>query len=357
MHSEKESMMSSHTNVALVVGASGIIGQALVETLAAHPDWTVRALRHTDIQGVATIDADLHDAASTAAALRAAGDTTHVFYAALAPQPDLAHEETVNLAMLENLLDGLAAAGAPLQRVVLYQGAKVYGVHLGKVHAPFYEDDPRYLGPNFYYSQEDLLRARAERDGFDWAILRPDVVVGSAAGNPMNITVTMAVYAALSKARGLPLRFPGSAVTYRAVLAQVTDAAWLARASIWAALAPAAHNEAFNLVGEPFRWERIWQHVADAFDMEVAAPQPMVLVQQMPSLANEWTALVARHGLQGPPFEQLVRWGFGDFIFNCEFDVLSDMGKIRRAGFVEPSDNARWIRTALQQLREKKIIP
>jgi nucleoside-diphosphate-sugar epimerase len=347
----------SNKNVALVVGASGIIGNALVETLAAHPDWTVRALRRTDVAGVATIDADLHDAVVTRAALQDAGDTTHVFYAALAPQPDLAHEETVNLAMLENLLDGLKAVDAPLQRIVLYQGAKVYGVHLGKVHAPFYENDPRYLGPNFYYAQEDLLCARAERDGFDWSILRPDVVVGSAAGNPMNITVTMAVYAALSQARSLPLRFPGTSVTYRDVLAQVTDASWLARASLWAALAPAARNEAFNLVGEPFRWERIWQHVADAFEMEVAAPQPMSLVQQMPSMAGEWAELAARHGLQGPAFQKLVNWGFGDFIFNCEFDVISDMGKIRRAGFVEPSDNEQSILTALRQLREKKIIP
>jgi nucleoside-diphosphate-sugar epimerase len=347
----------SHKNVALVVGASGIIGNALVETLVAHPDWSVRALRRTDIEGVATIDADLHDAVATAAALRGAEDTTHVFYAALSPQPDLAHEETVNLDMLENLLDGLKAAGAPLQRIVLYQGAKVYGVHLGNVHAPFYENDPRYLGPNFYYAQEDLLRARAERDGFDWSILRPDVVVGSAAGNPMNITVTMAVYAALSKARGLPLRFPGSAVTYRDVLAQVTDATWLARASIWAALAPSARNEAFNLVGEPFRWERIWQHVADAFEMEVAAPQPMSLVKQMPSLAGEWAEIATHHGLEGPAFQKLVSWGFGDFIFNCEFDVVSDMGKIRRAGFIEPSDNEGWIQTALDQLRAKKIIP
>jgi hypothetical protein len=140
-------------------------------------------------------------------------------------------------------------------------------------------------------------------------------------------------------------------------MAQVTDATWLARASIWAALAPEARNEAFNLVGEPFRWERIWRHVADAFKMEVAAPQPMSLVKQMPSLAGEWAALATHHGLQGPDFPQLVNWGFGDFIFNCEFDVVSDMGKIRRAGFVEPSDNEGWIRTALQQLRDKKIIP
>jgi len=97
--------------------------------------------------------------------------------------------------------------------------------------------------------------------------------------------------------------------------------------------------------------------VADNFGMEVSAPQPMSLARQMPSLAGEWEKLVTRHALQGPAFQKLVSWGFGDFIFNCEFDVISDMGKIRRAGFLEPSDNERWIQTALHQLRQKKIIP
>lgn len=347
----------STNHKALVVGASGIIGNALVKTLAAHPDWQVRALRQSSIAGVATIAADLLDARATAEALQGARDTTHVFYAALAPRPDLAEEEAVNVAMLRNLLDGLQAAGAPLQRVVLYQGAKVYGVHLGVAQAPFYEDEPRHLGPNFYYAQEDFLCARAQRNGFDWSILRPDVVVGSAAGNPMNIAVVMGVFAALSKERGLPLRFPGSWTTYREVLAQATDASWLARASLWAALAPAARNEAFNIVGEPFRWERIWQLVADVLQMELASPQPMSLARQMPSHAKAWNALTVKHSLQPLAYERIVSWGFGDFIFNCAFNVVSDMGKLRRAGFVEPSDNAAWFQTALHQLQEKKVLP
>ena len=343
--------------MALVVGASGIIGNALVETLAAHPDWDVRALRSTDVPGVHTINADLHDADGTAAAMRNAADTTHVFYAALAPQPNLAEEERVNLQMFRHLLDGLHSAGAPVQRVVLYQGAKVYGVHLGTVKAPFYEDDPRHLGPNFYYAQEDFLRSRAERDDFEWSILRPDVVVGSAAGNPMNIAVITATFAALSKSRRLPLRFPGSWKTYRDVLAQVTDAGWLARASLWAAVAPSARNEAFNLVGEPFRWERIWHQVAAAFDMDIADPQPMCLAKQMPTFNEEWAQLTSRHNLRTLPLDRIVSWNFGDFVLNCEFDIISDMGKIRRAGFVEPIDHDHGFQAAISQLQEKRIIP
>lgn len=347
----------SHNYVALVVGSSGIIGSALVETLFAAPDWTVRALRKTSVVGVETIDCDLLDAEATKAGLMAARDTTHVFYAALKTDPDLARESENNTDMLRNVLDGLKAAGAPLQRVVHYQGAKVYGVHLGAGVAPFYENDPRHVTPNFYYAQEDLLRERQASDGLDWSILRPDVVVGDIAGNPMNIAMVIGVFAALSKQAGIPLRFPGSMCTYREVVAQLTDAHWLARASLWAALAPNARNEAFNLVGEPFRWERIWSKVAEALDMQVASPQPFSLARHMPGKAKDWEKLAAAHDLNTLPFEQLVGWPFGDFIFNTEFDMISDMNKIRRAGFTEVVNNEEMMIDAVKGLGDKGFIP
>lgn len=81
------------------------------------------------------------DAAAIRAALAAAADTTQLFYAAVQPHPSVAEEDRINTAMLRHLLDGLDAVGAPLERVVLYQGGKVYGVHLSPVRAPFYEDE------------------------------------------------------------------------------------------------------------------------------------------------------------------------------------------------------------------------
>jgi hypothetical protein len=91
--------------------------------------------------------------------------------------------------------------------------------------------------------------------------------------------------------------------------------------------------------------------------MEVGSPQPLPLARQMPSQAAAWEKLAVSHGLQRMPFEQLVGWSFGDFIFNTEFDVISDMGKIRRAGFIEPADNEGWISAALSSLRNKKYLP
>ena len=342
---------------ALVVGASGIIGNAVVRELHGRPEWTVRALPRTFVDGVETVKADLTDAQATARALGAARDTTHVFYAALKSGTDLLDEERINGGMLRNLLDGLKAVGAPLQRVVHYQGAKVYGVHLGPTQAPFYEDDPRHMTPNFYYAQEDLLRQRSSAGDFEWSILRPDVVVGDIVGNPMNIVMVMGAFAALSKQARVPLRFPGTEKVYSGVLAQITDAAWMARASVWAALDPAASGEAFNLVNEPFRWERIWRRVAAAFDMQAGPPQPFSLAKQMPLKAAAWQQLVAQHGLQTPPFEKLVGWWFGDFVFNTEFDMVSDMGKIRRAGFTEAVDTETSIVAAIERLRAARQLP
>jgi hypothetical protein len=155
----------------------------------------------------------------------------------------------------------------------------------------------------------------------------------------------------------VPLRFPGSHKTYGGAFAQTTDAGWMARASAWAALDPAARNQAFNLVGEPFRWERIWKAVAQNFGMEVGPPQPFSLARQMPSQAAAWQRLAARHGLQAQPYDKLVAWPFGDFIFNTEFDMISDMGKIRRAGFTEAVQTEATVAAALDSLRAQAYLP
>ncbi len=344
-------------NVALVAGASGIIGSGLVEALDGHPDWTARLLATKPIAGHRTIAVDLTDAAATAAATARAADTTHLFYAAYRAQPDFAAEVAVNGPMLENLLDGLKAAGARLQRVVLYQGAKVYGVHLGPVLAPFYEDSVRHVPPNFYYTQEDALRRRAEAGEFDWSILRPDVIIGDVAGNPMNMAMVIGVFAAISKATGTPFRFPGSHKVYEGVLAQFTDARLLGRASLWSATAEVARNEAFNFVHEPFRWERIWRQVGEGLGLEVAAPLRMTLAEQMADKAPLWSKLVAEHGLRDTPYNKLVGWAFGDFIFNTEFDMVSDMGKIRRAGFNETADSGASLLAAIGRLQDQKVLP
>jgi nucleoside-diphosphate-sugar epimerase len=196
--------------VALVAGASGIIGHATAFELK-RQRWSVRALARRPIAGLRSIAADLTDAEATAAGLKQAADTTHVFYAALSPDPDLSIEAERNGRMLGNLLDGLEAAGAPLRRVVIYQGFKIYGIHLGaKVRTPARESDPPHMPPNIYLAQEAQLKARGEEARWDYVALRPDVVVGDIHGNPMNIALVIGVFAELSRALRIPMRFPGT---------------------------------------------------------------------------------------------------------------------------------------------------
>jgi nucleoside-diphosphate-sugar epimerase len=345
-------------NVALVAGGLGVIGRALVEHFAAREGWKVVALsrRKPDFATPARYEqVDLLDAAATRAALARIGRVTHIFYAAYQQHSDAAAQTGVNLDMLRRLVE--AAEHLPdLRRVVLYEGVKYYGVHLGPFKTPAREDDPRHLPPNFYYDQEDWLRARAAGRHWDFVALRPDVVCGFAVGNPMNLTLVIAVYAAICKELGVPLRFPGSAAAYRA-LAQVTDAGLLARASEFAATA-APGGEAFNVTnGDLFRWEQLFPVFARDFGMDLASPLPLPLSQFMADKAPVWQRIVQKHGLHPYAYETIAAWGFGDFIFNCGYDVISSTTKLRRAGFAEVADSEEMFLRMFAEFRRRRVIP
>lgn len=349
-------MVARH-GTALVAGAAGIIGDAVIRELDGN-GWTVRGLSRRPLRGHASIRADLTDADATAAALRDAKDTTHLFYAALAPDPDLGTEATRNAAMLGNLLDGLEAAGAPLQRVIIYQGFKIYGIHLGaKVGTPARESDPPHMPPNLYMAQEAALRARAERSAWDYVALRPDVVVGDIWGNPMNIALVVGAFAEISRALGVPFRFPGTDTAF-GQLVQFTDAGLLARASRWAATEARAGGEAFNVTnGDTFRWERMWDDVASHLGLVTAPPVPLDLATHMADKAPLWRSMAETHALAQRDYDGLIGWGFGDFIFNTETDVISDVNKIYEYGFTERMNSTASLLGAIDSLKRQHILP
>lgn len=348
----------SSSMVALVAGASGIIGDAVCNELK-RQGARVLGLARRPIEGIETISVDLTDREATATVLsEQASEVTHVFYAALNPDQDLALEARRNAAMLGHLLDGLESARAPLERVVIYQGFKIYGIHLGaKVPTPARESDPSHMPPNLYQAQEAMLASRAEKAAWDYVALRPDVIVGDVYGNPMNIALVVGVFAELSRALNVPLRYPGSETAYR-VLMQFTDAGLLGRASHWAATQQGIGGEAFNVTnGDVFRWERLWQDVADHLGLPTGAPVPLDLTTHMADKGDIWRELAERHGLVEADLDKVVSWGFGNFIFNTETDVISDVNKIHRYGFTETVDSRQSLLAALDRLKEKHIIP
>lgn len=344
----------------LVAGAQGVIGRAAAIRLAAQPGTEVLALSRRlepAIPGVSPVAVDLLDPGQVKAALGHHSDVTHIVFGAYIEKETAAERSAANTTILRNLLDVVEAASPGFRHITFYQGGKAYGADLGPFKTPAREDDPRLMPPNFYYDQEDLLRERQRGRSWTFTALRPEAVCGFAVGNPMNLLTVIAVYAAISRELGLPLRFPGSGAAYRA-LYQVSSADILAEATDWAGTTPAAANEIFNITnGDYFRWEHMWPRIARMFDMDCAYPVPMPLTTYMADKGPLWDSMVARHGLQPIAYEKVASWRFGDFIFNSGFDNISSTIKARRAGFQACIDTEEMFETQFRHLRAQRVIP
>jgi len=247
-------------NKAVVVGGLGVIGRYIVERLIEKPDWQVVGLsrrKTSDRPRYRHIAIDLLDAEDTESKLAELRDVTHVFYAAFQAAAgnasNFASNTGPNRAMLVNSVTAIDRAAPHLKRVVLVTGTKYYGVHLGPLKTPMRETDPRHVPPNYYFDQIDWLTAYQRGKKWDWVELRPQTLCGFAPGSPMSILPAIAVYAAISKELGLPLRFPGKPSAYDTVY-QVTESTHFANAALWAATHPRCGNQAFNITnGDYFR--------------------------------------------------------------------------------------------------------
>ncbi|MBP6861539.1 MAG: SDR family oxidoreductase [Neisseriaceae bacterium] len=254
--------------VALVIGAHGIIGGNLIEVLSQQSDWQVIGVsrRAGESRGrVRYMAVDLLDREATLCELSALTSVTHVFYAAYQDRQSWAELVAPNLAMLVNVMDAIEPVAKSLQHVLLMQGYKAYGAHLGPFKTPARESDADHMPPEFNLDQQQFLMQRQRQAGWAWTALRPSVVCGFASGVPMNLVMAIAQYAAMSKELGLPLRFPGQPGAYDRLL-EVSDATLLAKGMLWAVTEPKAANQVYNLNnGDLFRWRELWPQLADYF--------------------------------------------------------------------------------------------
>ncbi|MBF7143034.1 MULTISPECIES: SDR family oxidoreductase [Pseudomonas] len=352
------------SNVALVVGASGIVGSAITDLLI-NEGWQVAGLARTPQarEGFTPVAANLMDPADLAKALAGLAPT-HVFITTWSRQATEAENIKVNAAMVRNVLDALRPAGS-VRHVALVTGLKHY---LGPFEAygkgtlpqtPFRESQPRLDVDNFYYAQEDEVFTAAERDGFTWSVHRPHTITGVAVGNAMNMATTLAVYASLCRHTGRPFRFPGSAAQWNS-LTDMTDARQLARQLLWAATTPAAANEAFNIVnGDVFRWSWMWSQLAEWFGVE-AAPYDgtaVPLEEQMANDAPVWKALAEEQGLAETDITRLVSPWHTDADLGRPIEVVTDMSKSRQLGFLSYQASDAAFFEVFERLRKLKLIP
>jgi nucleoside-diphosphate-sugar epimerase len=348
---------------ALVVGVSGIAGSALARHLLAQ-GWTVSGLARTPpaLEGLRPVAADLRDPPALRTALADAAPS-HVFFTTWLRQATEAENIRVNGAMVRNLLDALRPG--TVEHVALVTGLKHYlgpfeAYGKGKLpETPFREEQPRLDIENFYDAQEDEVFSAAARDGFGWSVHRPHTIIGYAVGNAMNMGVTLAVYATICREAGRPFIFPGSAMQWNA-LTDMTDAGQLARHLEWASITPEARDQAFNIVnGDIFRWTWMWGRLASWFGVE-PAPFPdtvMPLETQLADAGPIWSEIARRHDLATPELGRLASAWHTDADLGRPIEVVTDMSKSRRLGFLDyqPTDDAFF--ALFEQLRAARIIP
>lgn len=362
-----------HRKKVLVAGASGVVGNAAIEAFLDGDDWNVVALSRRPPaaaggRGYEHLALDLMDPDGCANALRRHADVTHVVYAALFEKAGLVkgwrdqEQMQTNLAMLRNLLGALDAAGCRIEHVSLLQGTKAYGAHIHPIAVPARESWPRDPHDNFYWLQEDFLRETSKTRGFGFTIWRPQIVFGDVVGVAMNIIPVIGAYAAICREEGLPFAFPGGPPT----LLEAIDARLLGRALRWAAGAPSARNETFNITnGDVFVWQNVWPSIARTFGLEAAVGPRVKLGEHMPEKAGAWKKVAARHGLAIDDLSALLGEShhYADFTFGTYArsenppPVLVSTVKLRQAGFGDCIDTEDMFRDCFASLADRRIIP
>lgn len=350
----------------LVAGATGTIGRVAAEAFV-EAGWSVVTVsrRTPDLDGTTHLALDLRDASACQAALSSIKDVTHVVYAALYEMPGLvagwleADQMTTNLDMLRNLMAHLK--GSPVEHVSLLQGAKAYGGHVHPIPVPAKVEAPRDPHDNFYWLQEDYLRALSAERGFAMTILRPQLLVGGTVGSAMNIPPVIGVYAAICREQGRPFSFPGGAP----FVWEAVDARACASALVWAATSPAAVDRTFNITnGDVFTWRDLWPGIAHAVGLEPAPDEPLALATFLPQQSAVWDRIVAKHELRPMSLPDLLGEShhYTDFCFNHGNEepwppIFLSTITLRQAGFGDCFDTSESFRYWLSHLALQRIIP
>ncbi|MCW1431711.1 NAD-dependent epimerase/dehydratase family protein [Novosphingobium sp. JCM 18896] len=356
-----------------IAGASGVIGCAAVEACAAAGFEVLAISRRAPAVAEGTafthLSLDLTDTAACTQMCREHGPVTHLVYAAVSEQAGLVAgwSDTAqiarNAAMFTNLAAPLAQAGA-LSWIGLFQGTKAYGAHLHPIALPAREDAPRDDHANFYFEQEDALRALADRHAFGWTILRPQIVFGSAPGAAMNPVAALGAYAALCRELGQPFAYPASGP----LVWEAADAGLIAKALLWAMSADGARNATFNLTnGDIFVLHDDWPTLATALGLVAADPRPGGIATFLESdkAIAAWRRIAEREGLREPDLAAVIGQShhYVDLLLSERMiakralPTLVSTIKIRTAGFAACRDSLASLLDGLKRMQALRLLP
>ena len=346
----------------LIVGASGVNGYATKNYFKNIKDYEYLTLSRGTLYDEYDINKHLeidllspNDYEKYSEKLK---DVTHIFYAALKPNTNAKVEADENETMLENCVKIVREYSDKLKHITFLQGGKVYGAHLGTYKTPAIENQTKHFPPNLYFRHEMFCKTLFKKSKITYTALRPDIVIGYSLYSAMNLGNLIGVYATICKETGIDLAFPGNRKTY-SKLANVTDADIVANAVKWSFDDETAINESFNITnGDIFRWDYLWNKIAEFYNMKVGESQPITLEKYFDYNEGFWKQLVKKYQLRNLKISDIVKGDFGDFIFNVNNDAIFDVNKARRSGFkMMNRDTSNSIIDHLKKLQDLSIIP
>ncbi|PYI36134.1 NAD(P)-binding protein [Aspergillus indologenus CBS 114.80] len=415
---------------AIVTGATGITGSAIVHHLCkdnqyakiyslsrSNPGYASPKVQHATLD----LQSSAEDMARSLQGVRA----DYVFFCAYLARDDPTELTRVNAAMLRNFLRALELTGAikHLQRFVLTCGFKHYGVHLGNCKQPLREDDPvletgasastdgsggsgTAWPPIFYYEQERILADAAAQGAWEWVVTLPEDVLGYARGNFMNEATALGLYCAVSKVLpGSQLPYPGSKANYFAFNTW-TSANLHAKFCLWAATAPHAGNNLFNVMnGDTESFQNLWPRLAARFgctlpdpmfpggggpdsagfgDFEATTvrmenPHPITEQEQTIGVRAEgsptlflqvdpekwarredvnaaWGKLRDAYGLDQKAWEKAT-WDFLTFVLGRDWSCVGTMSKARKLGWTGYADTWEELEETFAVLEKEGVLP
>jgi nucleoside-diphosphate-sugar epimerase len=358
------------SNKVLVAGASGLIGVCAIEAFL-DAGWDVVGVsrRKPELpskRGFEFVSVDLRDETAARAALAALKGVSHVAYTAIYEHADdlvsgWSNDDQieVNNAMLRNVIEPLVAGKSELKHVSILQGTKAYGVHLHPIAIPARESDPRDDHKNFFLDQQDYILDAGAEHGFAYTALRPQLVTGKIPG-ALNVLPAIGVYAAIRREKGEAFSFPGGP----SFVWEMADADLVGRVMAWAAQAPQAANEVFNITnGDVFEWRSVWPAIARTLGVDVGPDEPTSLAAYIRENADVWGKIVAKYGLASGDLRLFV--GQGDQHADFAFAYGAPAGpvafvstiKLRKAGFNAAVDTRDAFCDALQSFIDRKLLP
>ncbi|KAL4874449.1 hypothetical protein BJY04DRAFT_13593, partial [Aspergillus karnatakaensis] len=410
---------------AIVTGATGITGSAIVHHLCKDPSYSrIYSLSRRnpgyDDPKIYHATIDLQGSVADMADSLSGISAEYIFFCAYMAHDDPQELCRINVAMLWNFIQALEKTGAhkTLRRFILTCGFKQYSVHLGNTKQPFHEDDPVLKGeiagetwpPNFYLDQQRVLKYATTGSNWEWIVTLPQDVLGFARGNYMNEATAIGLYCTVSKALpGSELPFPGSKAGYLAFNTW-TSANHHARFCLWAATAPNAGKQIFNVTnGDTESWQNLWPRLAKRFGCRIPNPMfpnggtadsggykdfessttrmpnkhPLITraddigvaedpsVESTPTLFSQidpekwakrddvnkaWKTVREMYGLEQDAWEKAT-WDFLTFALGRDWSCVGSMSKARKLGWNGYADTWGELEGVFEVLEKERILP